>query len=75
MVLFVSTITLVFQHSKKNIYITKEIKILQDETVDKQCKVYCLSRTIQYVYLVELSLTKLICTSDELLNIVFITNV
>ena len=74
MVLFVSTITLVFQHSKY-IYITKEIKILQNETVDKQCKVYCLSRTIQYVYLVKLSLTKLICTSDEVLNIVFITNV
>ena len=73
MVLFVSTITLVF--NIQIIYITKEIKILQNETVNKQCKVNCLSRTIQNVYLVELSLTKLICISDKLLNIVFITNV
>ena len=49
--------------------------VLQNETVNKQCKVYCLSRTIQYVHLVELSLTKLIYPSDDLWNIVFITNV
>ena len=38
-------------------------------------KLYGSSRTIRCVYLLELIFTKLIFTSDELLNIVFTTNV
>ena len=53
MVLFVSTLKFVFQ---SEIYITKEIKILQNEIIDKQCEFHCLSRTVQYVYLLELIL-------------------
>ena len=38
-------------------------------------KLYGSSRTIRCVYFLELIFTKLIFTSDELLNIVFTTNV
>ena len=38
-------------------------------------KVYCLSRIIWYAYLLELISIILILTDDELLNIMFTTNV
>ena len=46
------------------------IKLLQNKIINKQYGIFGYSRIIRYIYLLEL-----IFTSDELLNIMFTTNV